>query len=163
MGSISSDDPTANGTDIEYNILRGLSDDPRYAKSVSKEEKDRYTDDVVAVRPKQMNFKLTGEFVSNATVDIPFGVMVPEKIENLLVASGKSVSAVPQTMLRYQSAGMSLGQAAGAAAALAAKEGCKVRKIDRKKLQKELLKQNVYLGSEKRLQELGLTEDGGKL
>lgn len=163
QGSISSDDPTANGTDIEYNILRGLSDDPRYAKSVSREEKDRYTDDVIALRPKQMNFKLTGEFVSNATVDIPFGVMVPEKIENLLVASGKSVSAVPQTMLRYQSAGMSLGQAAGAAAALAAKEGCKVRKIDRKELQKELLKQNVYLGSEERLQELGLTEDGGKL
>ena len=88
-------------------------------------------------------------------------VMLPEGVDNLLVASGKSVSAVPQTMLRYQSAGMSLGQAAGAAAGLAAKEGVTVRELaarDMKGIQEELLSQNVYLGTEERLKELGLAE-----
>lgn len=96
-----------------------------------------------------MNFKRTGEFVSRATVDIPFGVMVPKGVENLLAASGKGVSAVPQTMLRYQSAGMALGQAAGAAAALAARLKITVRSLDIHKLQKELLEQDVWLGGEK--------------
>lgn len=149
-----SDDPTANGTDIEYNILRNLTQDPRYAKSKSGTEENIYTEDVIACRPKQMNFKLTGEFVSNHTVDIPYNVMLPLEVENLLVASGKSVSAVPQTMLRYQSAGMSLGQAAGAAAAIAAKEGLTVRQIRIKELQKELLHQDVYLGEEERIKDL---------
>lgn len=157
-GKIASDDPTANGTDIEYNILRNLTEDPRYAKSLDSREQDIYAEDVIACRPRQMNFKLTGEFVSNATVDIPFGVMVPERIDNLLVASGKSVSAVPQTMLRYQSAGMALGQAAGAAAALSAKAGIPVRRLPIRQLQRELLKQNVYLGTEERLKALGLAD-----
>jgi len=152
---ITSNDPTANGTDIEYNILRNLTNEIKYAKTDSTERKI-YTDEVIACRPKQMNFKLTGEFVSRCTVDIPFGIMVPMNIDNLLVASGKSVSAVPQTMLRYQSAGMALGQAAGAAAALAAKKGIIVRNIDIGELQKELLRQDVYLGDEERLKSLGL-------
>ena len=154
LGKIESDDPTANGTDIEYNILRNLTEDARYAKSKDLAEEDIYEEDVIACRPKQMNFKLTNEFVSNATVDIPFSVMIPQKIENLLVASGKSVSAVPQTMLRYQSAGMALGQAAGAAAGIAVKDEEPVSAVDIRKAQKELLRQNVYLGSEERLHEL---------
>ena len=153
-----SDDPTANGTDVEYNILRNLTEDPKYAKSDEVVVGDIKTEDVIACRPRQMNFRKSGEFVSPYTVDIPFGVMVPLEIDNLLVASGKSVSAVPQTMLRYQSAGMALGQAAGAAAAIAAGEHQLVRNVDRKTLQKELLRQNVYLGEEERLKELGLLE-----
>ena len=70
------------------------------------------------------------------------------------MASGKSVSAVPQTMLRYQSAGMALGQAAGAAAGIAVKDEEPVSAVDIRKVQKELLRQNVYLGSEERLHEL---------
>lgn len=155
-GKIDSDDPTANGTDIEYNILRNLTEDARYAKSAGQEETDIYADDVIACRPKQMNFKLSGEFVSSATVDIPFRVMIPEKVENLLAASGKSVSAVPQTMLRYQSAGMALGQAAGAAAAIASRQDILVRNISIRELQTELLRQNVFLGNEERLEALGL-------
>lgn len=152
---IESDDPMANGTDVEYNILRNLTADPKYAKSAGEEE-SIFASDVIACRPKQMNFKLTGEFVSKSTVDIPFGVMLPQTIENLLVASGKSVSAVPQTMLRYQSAGMALGQAAGAAAGLAAKSDIPVHTLNIRNLQKELLRQDVFLGEEPRLRELDL-------
>lgn len=153
---IESDDAVANGTDIEYRILRDIHADPRYVKSELKEEDNIRVDDVIACRPIQKNFKLTGEFVSNFTVDIPYGVMLPLNVENLLVASGKGVSCVPQTMLRYQSAGMALGQAAGVAGALAVKNGVTVRNLDIRLLQYGLLDQDVYLGDEKRLCELGL-------
>lgn len=158
-GFIDSDDAVANGTDIEYRILRDLNADKRYIKSSSDQEEDLYTDDVIACRPKQKNFKLTGEFVSKHTVDIPFAVMVPQHITNLLVASGKSVSCVPQTMLRYQSAGMALGQGAGVAAALASKQEGFDGIYPIKEIQKVLLAQGVYLGTAQRLQELGLVEE----
>ena len=156
---IESNDPTANGTDIEYRILRAVKADPRYVKSNRQDEHNIYTDDVIACRPIQKNFKTTGEFVSKYTVDIPYGVMVPLDCENILAASGKGVSAVPQTMLRYQSAGMALGQAAGAAAALAVRKGVTVRALPIRELQQELLQQDVYLGDTERLHELGLKEE----
>lgn len=53
-------------------------------------------EDVIACRPKQMNFKLTNEFVSNATVDIPFSVMIPQKIENLLVEAERAYRRCPR-------------------------------------------------------------------
>lgn len=159
---IESDDPVANGTDIEYRILRDVPADPQYIKSSTSHDGNLHTDDVIACRPMQENFKLTGEFVSDHTVDIPFGVMVPASADNLLVASGKSVSAVPQTMLRYQSAGMALGQAAGTAAALAARDNILVRDIDIQKLQSTLVAQNVYLGNSERLKELGMTTAEGE-
>ena len=155
-GRIESYDETANGTDIEYRILRSLDSDERYRKSAETTESDIHVDDVIACRPQQRNFKLTGEFVSKYTTDIPFGVMVPEKIDNILSGSGKGVSAVPQTMLRYQSAGMALGQAAGIAAAIASADGIHVRDVDIRKVQKELLRQDAYLGDDSRLKELGL-------
>ena len=156
---IESNDPTANGTDIEYRILRAVQADPRYVKSDRQDEGNLYTDDVIACRPIQKNFKLTGEFVSRYTVDIPYGIMLPLRCENVLAASGKGVSAVPQTMLRYQSAGMALGQAAGVAAALAVAKHTTVRKLPVRDLQRALLQQNVYLGDDTRLRALGLKEE----
>lgn len=155
-GIIESPDAMANGLDIEYRILRAVEADERYKKSSEQTEADIYQDDVIACRPQQKNFKLTGEFVSNYTVDIPFGVMVPIHTENILSASGKGVSAVPQTMLRYQSAGMALGQAAGVAAAIASKRGIYVRNVPIREVQKTLLEQGAYLGNEERLASLGL-------
>ncbi len=156
---IESNDPTANGTDIEYRILRSVKADPRYVKSDKQDEGNIYTDDVIACRPIQKNFKLTGEFVSQYTVDIPYGIMLPLGVENVLSASGKGVSAVPQTMLRYQSASMALGQAAGVAAALASQTATTVRKLPIRTLQQALIRQNVYLGGPDRLRELGLKEE----
>ena len=49
---------------------------------------------------------------------------------------------------------MALGQAAGAAAGIAVKDEEPVSAVDTRKVQKELLRQNVYLGSEERLHEL---------
>jgi hypothetical protein len=88
--------------------------------------------------------------------DIPYRIILPRKVENLTVASGKNVSTEPRGILRGQAICVQLGQAAGVAAALAAKSGLSPRQIDVKDVQKMLLKQGVYLGEDLRLKELGL-------
>jgi len=90
------------------------------------------------------------------TIDIPYRIMLPKKINNLLVGSGKTVSCVPQNLIRAGADSMRLGQAAGVAAALSAKQGNTPHTLDIRTLQRTLLDQGVYLGSEDRLRELGL-------
>jgi hypothetical protein len=99
-----------------------------------------------------------GEFVRDYTYDIPFGITVPVGCENLLVASGKSVSTERIGMLRSMGGCMICGQASGAAAALAAKSGVGPAGADIRETQRELLRQGVYLGPDERLRELGLED-----
>ncbi len=114
-------------------------------------------DDVVGCVPAKADYQETGEFKHAHTVDIPYRVMLPKRAEGLIIGSGKSVSCVPPTLLRVQSDGMLLGQAAGVAAALAARLGTTPTALDRRILQHELLSQEVFLGSDERLRELGLS------
>ena len=51
---------------------------------------------------------------------------------------------------------MICGQAAGAASALAAAKGVGAADVPARELQKELLRQGVYLGGPERLAQLGL-------
>lgn len=92
-------------------------------------------------------------------VDIPYRILVPLKIDNLLVGSGKSVSAdfksIGEPMRNMQSTAV-IGEAAGTAAAVAAKAGVSPRKLDVRGLQRALLAQGVHLGDRARLQALGL-------
>ena len=82
--------------------------------------------------------------------------MVPKNTENLLVASGKSVSCQPQGILRSMPSCMQLGQGAGVASALAARSGVPVSRVDIRELQRTLLEQDVFLGSDERLKSLKL-------
>ncbi|MFZ3070428.1 MAG: FAD-dependent oxidoreductase [Anaerolineaceae bacterium] len=81
--------------------------------------------------------------------DIPYRVLVPKKIENLLVA-GKHVSATRDAYMRFLMQTMVTGQAAGAAAALCVKKGVTPRELEApehiKELQEILLSQGVILG-----------------
>ena len=61
--------------------------------------------------------------------DIPYRVMVPKKIENLLVA-GKAVSTDRPAYLRYVQQTMVTGQAAGTAAALCVRKGISPRAME---------------------------------
>jgi ribulose 1,5-bisphosphate synthetase/thiazole synthase len=78
---------------------------------------------------------------------IPYGSLVPAKLENLL-AAGRCISA------DFEVAGTTrlipvcwvTGQAAGIAAALSIQNRCKPRDINIDRLQNELRKQGVYLG-----------------
>ncbi|MEW6357813.1 MAG: FAD-dependent oxidoreductase [Planctomycetota bacterium] len=78
---------------------------------------------------------------------IPYGALVPKKGEGILAAgrciSGEAKMADP---LRLIAPCFVTGHAAGAAAALAVKDGCKAREVDVTKLQKLLREQGAYLG-----------------
>jgi hypothetical protein len=78
---------------------------------------------------------------------IPYGCLVPSKLENLL-AAGRCISAEMQVAetTRLIPVCWVTGQAAGIAAALSVKDGCKPRSVNLDKLQRELRQQGVYLG-----------------
>jgi hypothetical protein len=88
--------------------------------------------------------------------EIPYRCILPKATENLIVASGKSVSTDPRGLLRGMTTCIVLGQAAGVAAATSIERGVKPRRLDVRELQSSLLDQDVYLGDEERLKELRL-------
>ena len=81
--------------------------------------------------------------------DIPYRTLVPDKIENLLVA-GRCASMNHQAMAatRVMSTCMALGEAAGRAARIALKDGVSPSNVNINKLQKELRDSGAYLGKE---------------
>ncbi len=114
-------------------------------------------DDVIGCEPAHASFEKTGEFFQPRTFDVPYGILVPQKVDGLLVGSAKSVSCVYQGLIRGMVGCMTCGQAAGAAAALAAREGVAPRNLSVRSLQRLLLQQGVRLGPPERLRELGLS------
>ena len=98
----------------------------------------------VHIRSKEMtgNFKIEVADVYY----IPYRSMQPVTIDNLLVA-GKTISCFSQAAggLRCMPAAMSMGQAAGAAAAMAIKAGKMPGEIDVPTLQKHLLERGAIL------------------
>ena len=83
----------------------------------------------------------------NLAYQIPYRATLPAGIDGVIVA-GRCISATfkAQSGLRGIGPSMSVGQAVGLAAALAAKRGIDPRAISIEELQSELLAQGVYLG-----------------
>ncbi len=78
---------------------------------------------------------------------IPYGVMVPKKLDNLL-AAGRCV-CVDEALIedmRLIASCLTTGHAAGTAAALSVQNKCRPRDLAMDKLQKKLLEQGAYLG-----------------
>ena len=98
----------------------------------------------------------SGVFLYTNTVDISYGILLPQGVENILAGSGKTVSSIPQTTMRCGTNSMRPAQGAGVAAAVAALTGTTTHSVDIHNVQKELLRQGVYLGDENRLRTLGL-------
>ena len=98
----------------------------------------RVWDDEIGVSPS-----LAPKFPS---VSIPYGALVPKAIDGVLVA-GRHISsdANSHTFLREIPQCWVTGQAAGVAAALAANTGTKPRALDPREIQRQLIKQGVYL------------------
>lgn len=115
-------------------------------------------DDVIGAVPVKDTSAKNG-FFADDYVDIAYGTIVPERINNLLVGSGKCMSAEwkARHYLRLQPICMLIGQAAGVAAAVAVQTNHDTQSIDIKSIQKALLHQKAWLGNEKRLAELGLS------
>lgn len=80
------------------------------------------------------------------TIRLPLGSLLPQGVENLLVA-GRCISAEEEAMgqLRLIPVCSATGEAAGAAAALAARNGCSPRQMDVSRLQRVLADQGVDL------------------
>ncbi|MBC7891396.1 MAG: FAD-dependent oxidoreductase [Sphingobacteriaceae bacterium] len=76
---------------------------------------------------------------------IPYGVMLPKKLENLLIPVAISSSHVGFCGIRLEPTWSALGQAAGLAAHLALKNGGNVTKVSVLSLQKLLLKSKAKL------------------
>jgi hypothetical protein len=78
--------------------------------------------------------------------DFPYRVMVPQRIENLLVA-GRCISVAADTIgsTRNMTACMALGQAAGTAAALSVRMKVRPRALDVTVLQRELIRQGAHI------------------
>ena len=112
-------------------------------------------DDTVGCKPAGCaDYPKWQQWVYSHTCDIPYGILLPKGIRNLLVGSGKSVSCQPQVTLRLMPSCMMVGQAAGAAAGLSARSAVTPRDVDIPTLQRALLEQGVNLGSKQRLRNL---------
>jgi hypothetical protein len=106
-----------------------------------KETKARKTfSDVIAVGGAY-------SFTGGAACQIPYGALLPTKIDNLL-ATGRCVAA-DNIMLNYTrliAPCLVTGHAAGAAAAVAVADKTTPRKVNISKVQALLKKQGAYLG-----------------
>jgi hypothetical protein len=89
----------------------------------------------------------SGSYATAPEFQIPYGCLVPAKLDNLL-AAGRCVSAefIVADTLRLIPVCWVTGQAAGIAAALSVKDQCKPRQVNVPKLQELLRKQGAFLG-----------------
>lgn len=80
-----------------------------------------------------------------ATYGIPYRIMVPKTVDNLLVPVPVSASHVAFSTIRMEPTWMALGQAAGTAAHLSLADGVSPREVNIDKLQKALIEQGQVL------------------
>ena len=154
----------AIGTEICFRDSRRIRG--RYRLTLEDMEGDRHFEDVIAIYPRFYDMLAPDAYMDgNGQVEgkgykghiyvpvkddlkfqIPYGSLIPEKIENLLV-SGRCISAdhVAQSGIRAISACMQTGEAAGAAAGIAIKANQLPQDIDVKLLQTNLKAQGVTL------------------
>ncbi len=90
-------------------------------------------------------------FPQPAYYDIPYRSLVPVKVDNLLVA-GRCLSATfeAQSGCRLVLLCLNMGQAAGTATALSLRENIAPRRVDRRRLQRQLIADGMNLGQKYR-------------
>lgn len=90
---------------------------------------------------------VSAEWKTANAYQIPFRSLVPQRIEQLLVA-GRCISATHEALgaVRVMPPAFAMGQAAGTAAALAVANGIPPRQVSVPELQRILLSQGAYLG-----------------
>lgn len=92
----------------------------------------------------QLWISVLGLFVKGLWCDIPYGSLLPQGLENLLVG-GRSLSVERDVGMgvRMQKDMHKAGEAAGTAAALSIRNGCSPRNLDRSALQARLVERIV--------------------
>lgn len=89
----------------------------------------------------------TQRLAPGAAYEIPYRCLVPERVDGLLVA-GRCISTTHEAhaSTRLTPTVMSLGQAAGTAAAIAARRGIQPREVDARELRAELVRDGADVG-----------------
>ena len=90
-------------------------------------------------------FSMGDRFHTSAPYQAPYGIMVPQEIDGLLVPMAVSSTHVGFQVLRLEAIRVAMGQAAGNAAALCVKQKIQPRAVPVAKLQAMLLDQNQTL------------------
>jgi 2-polyprenyl-6-methoxyphenol hydroxylase-like FAD-dependent oxidoreductase len=114
-----------------------------YTLDAKDMETDEIFEDTIAVLANNDNGDISAKHPS---LCIPYRCLVPKKVEGLLVAcrAFSSADSINQ-FFNIIPPCLCYGQAAGTAAALAVKDKIQPRKVDYKELQKNLVKQGVYI------------------
>jgi len=147
-----------------FHARGGRSIVSEYSLTMKDVQEQQRQDDVVFIAdqhsfPQGFDRVVTGDevygYIPERTFDFPYRQLLPKKIKGLLAAGRSAIIQPPETRVRWMV--FLMGQAAGAAAALAVKKGVIPRKLDVKELQ-SLLYHNyqVPFGDKERLRELGL-------
>lgn len=103
--------------------------------------------DVIAISPcPVISYYGYRRYLEHEGYDIPYRCLIPQRVENLIVA-GRCISSEQQPFESHRAMApvMAIGQAAGTAAALSSKAEVSPRKADVKILQETLITQNVEL------------------
>ena len=131
------------GFENSYVIDTGVQTMPRHARMIEGEYTLTWEDaHGIGKRFDDAVYLFPGGGIPGFPHQVPYRIMLPKKVENLLVA-GKCASGA--TYVRSILSCMAMGQAAGTAAALAAKKGVAPRQLDVKDLQETLKEQDVIL------------------
>lgn len=106
-----------------------------------------YALDSHAVRKREEGRIHLDGFLSypTAVYTVPFGVMVPKSVDNLLLPVPVSGSHIGFSTLRMEPCWMAIGQAAGITASISIQDKVKVQNISIQKLQDYLIDQNATL------------------
>ena len=117
---------------------------PIHANSITA---SHYALDSHAVRKREQGRVHLDGFLSypSAVYTVPYGVIVPKEVDNLLLPVPVSGSHIGFSTLRMEPCWMAMGQAAGIASALAIDEKVKVQNVDIERLQSALLDQKATL------------------
>jgi hypothetical protein len=118
-------------------------------------------DDVIGALSAHTRHPQGGVIHLAQAAELPYRIMIPRGVDNLVVASGKSVSTQPRGLVRGQVPCYVLGQAAGVAAAVTAASKTRVDAVDVRAIQRALLAQRAYLGDAGRIAALGLDRSAG--
>jgi hypothetical protein len=117
---------------------------PVHAASITA---SHYALDSHAVRKREAGRAHLDGFISypSAVYTVPYGVMTPRQVDNLLLPVPVSGSHIGFSTLRMEPCWMALGQAAGIASAIAIDGELKVRNVPLDQLQESLIAQKATL------------------
>ncbi|MDD4514638.1 FAD-dependent oxidoreductase [Massilibacteroides sp.] len=117
---------------------------PIHASSITA---SHYALDSHAVRKREKGRVHLDGFLSypSAVYTVPYGVIVPKEIDNLLLPVPVSGSHIGFSTLRMEPCWMALGEAAGIASAIAIDKEVKMRNVPIEDLQEQLISQKATL------------------